>query len=196
MTKHHEIRAVHPHEVDRFAMTLALALCSDPSTRWSTPDAFQYMNVMVPLVKAFGGETAIEMGSAHVIGDFLGAALWLPPNASPDEAAVGEIFSTHVEEPHLGEIFSLFEAMAEHHPKEPHWYLWLMGIDPAYQRQGLGTALLNHALDSCDSDGTPAYLEATSPVSVRLYQRHGFDVVGEITVCGSPPMYPMVRSPK
>jgi len=196
MATKHEIRSVRAHEADRFAVTLTLALCSDPSTRWATPDANQYMNVMVPLVGAFGGEKAIEMGSAHVIGDFLGAALWLPPSTSPDDSAAGEIFSKHVEEPHLSEIGSLFEAMAEHHPQEPHWYLWLVGIETAHQGQGLGTRLMEYALDICDDDGTLAYLEATSPISVPLYQRLGFEVLGEISACGSPQMFPMTRTPR
>jgi len=193
MSDDKEIRTVQGSEADRLAATITLALCSDPSTRWAMPDANQYISVLMPLVGAFGGQAALEHGTAHVIGDFLGAAIWLPPGVHPDEEAMGEIFARHVEESHLEAVYALFETMAGHHPQEPHWYLPLIGVDPAYQRRGLGAALLRHALATCDRDQSLAYLESTNPVSVPLYQRHGFEVIGEITVGNSPPMFPMVR---
>jgi ribosomal protein S18 acetylase RimI-like enzyme len=191
-----EIRPARHNEADRLAATLTLALAADPSTRWGMPDANQYVSVLMPLVGAFGGRAALDHRTAHVIGDFLGAALWLPPGVHPDEDGMGEIFARHIEQPHLSAVYALFEAMAEHHPKEPHWYLTLIGVDPAYQRRGLGSALLQHALAVCDQDGMLAYLESTGPLSVPLYQRHGFEVMGEIVVGNSPPMFPMLRRPR
>jgi ribosomal protein S18 acetylase RimI-like enzyme len=69
----------------------------------------------------------------------------------------------------------------------------MIGVDPAYQGRGYGAALLRHALQTCDRDGLPAYLEATSPRSAALYQRHGFEVIGVIQVADSPPIFPMLR---
>ena len=57
-------------------------------------------------------------------------------------------------------------------------------------RPGLGLA---HALERCDRDGLPAYLEATSARSKALYQRHGFQEVGAIQEGNSPELYPMLR---
>jgi GNAT superfamily N-acetyltransferase len=191
-----EIRQAQHNEASRLAAILTLALSADPSTRWAMPDANQYVSVLMPLVGAFGGRAALDHGTAHVIGDFLGAALWLPPGIHPDEDDMGEIFARHIKQPHLGAVYALFEAMADYHPKEPHWYLPLIGVDPVYQRRGLGSALLQHGLAACDRDQTLAYLESTSPASVPLYQRHGFEVMGEIVVGNSPPMFPMLRRPR
>ncbi len=85
------------------------------------------------------------------------------------------------------------EQQAALHPEEPHWYLPLIGVDPAYQGRGLGSALLSHALALVDADKLPAYLEATTLDSRRLYERHGFEVVGEIQSGSSPTMYAMYR---
>jgi hypothetical protein len=60
------------------------------------PDANQYISVLMPLIGAFGGQAAMEQGTAHVIGDSLGAAIRLPPGIPPDEEAMGEIFAKHV----------------------------------------------------------------------------------------------------
>ena len=191
-----DIRPARHDESNRLASTLTLALSADPSTRWGMPDANQYISVYMPLVGAFGGRAALDHRTAYIIGDFLGAAIWLPPGVHPDGDSMGEIFARHIEQPHLGAVYAVCEAMAEYHPKEPDWYLTIIGVDPAYQRRGLGSALLQYALAVCDQDGMLAYLESTGPLSVPLYQRHGFEVMGEIVVGNSPPMFPMLRRPR
>ena len=191
-----EIRAVREHEAKRLAATIALALAADPATRWAVPDGDRYVNVMLAFVIAFGGKVAIERGTAFVIGDFLGAAIWVPPDAGVDEEATGAIFARYVEEPHLSAVFALFEKMSDHHPKEAHWYLPLIGVDLPNQGRGLGSALMKHSLALCDRDRLPAYLEATSRTSVPFYQRHGFELIAEITAGSSPPMFPMLRRPR
>jgi ribosomal protein S18 acetylase RimI-like enzyme len=52
---------------------------------------------------------------------------------------------------------------------------------------------MKHALDRCDSEGLPAYLESTNPRNISLYQRHGFQVMGEIKFGASPVVTPMIR---
>jgi GNAT superfamily N-acetyltransferase len=190
-----EIRSVSRGEAARLSATITLAMSADPTTRWAAPDASQYVGVMMPCVLAFGGTAALEHETAFVIGDFLGAAVWLPPGVGFDEATLDRVFSQHIEESRLGQLNELFEKMASHHPQEPHWYLPLIGVDPAYQRRGLGSRLMEHALAKCDADGVLAYLEATSLENVPLYERHGFKVVAEITAGSSPPMFPMIRRP-
>jgi ribosomal protein S18 acetylase RimI-like enzyme len=83
--------------------------------------------------------------------------------------------------------------MGSFHPSEPHWYLPLIGVDPAYQGRGLGSELLSRGLARCDRDGVPAYLEATSLRSVSLYERFGFETAGQIQTKTSPPIVPMIR---
>ena len=93
------------------------------------------------------------------------------------------------------DINGVFEEMGALHPNDDHWYLPLMGVDPVAQGHGLGSALLRHALKTCDSDGLPAYLEATSARSRHLYTRHGFNVVEIIQAGTSPPLWAMLREP-
>ena len=95
-----------------------------------------------------------------------------------------------------GAMFSMFEQMDALHPQEPHWHLPLIGVDPAHQGKGIGSALLSHILDVCDAQNVSAYLEATSPQNVPLYERHGFEAVGSIQVADSPQIIPMLRKPR
>jgi GNAT superfamily N-acetyltransferase len=93
-------------------------------------------------------------------------------------------------------IFAFLEQMDSYHPSEPHWYLPMIGVDPAKQGNGYGSALLKHALERCDREGKLAYRESSSPKSVPLYQRHGFELRGTIQVSASPPLFPMLRKPR
>jgi ribosomal protein S18 acetylase RimI-like enzyme len=83
--------------------------------------------------------------------------------------------------------------MGRYHPREPHWYLPLIGVDPACQGGGCGAALMRHALSRCDRDRAPAYLESTNPRNITLYERHGFERLGTVQVGTSPPIVPMLR---
>ena len=67
----------------------------------------------------------------------------------------------------------------------------------AYTTDGYGgAALLRHALDRCDREDLPAYLESTNSRNISLYLRHGFVAVGEIRAGSSPIVVPMLRLPR
>ena len=91
------------------------------------------------------------------------------------------------------EAFTILDA---HHPHEPHWYLGFLGVQPALQGLGLGSALLQATLVGVDAAGEPAYLEATSADNRRLYERHGFEVVRELPLPGGPSLFAMWREPQ
>jgi ribosomal protein S18 acetylase RimI-like enzyme len=69
-------------------------------------------------------------------------------------------------------------------------------VAPHAQGKGLGTALLHATFHRCDSDGLSAYLEATSQRNVALYERLGFEHLGEFNLGSSPPLWPMRRPPR
>jgi ribosomal protein S18 acetylase RimI-like enzyme len=62
------------------------------------------------------------------------------------------------------------------------------------QGRRYGSALLQHILLQCNRDHAPAYLESTNPANIRLYERHGFEVLDTIQVGSSPPIFPMLRA--
>ena len=173
---------------------LTLAFSDDPMTRWTWPDGPLFLATFPGFAKAFGG-AAFDRGSAHHVG-CAAAALWLPPGVGPDEAELDRILEKTMPETVKADGARLMEQMARHHPAEPHWYLPLIGVDPAHRGKGLGGALLNHALTACDRDGSLAYLESTNPRNISLYERHGFQRLATIQFGNSPPMVPMLRKPR
>lgn len=167
--------------------TLVMAFATDPVVRWLYPSPQQYLSAFPTLVELFAGQ-AFDHGTAYYIAEDAGAALWLPLGIKSDEEAPGALLESTVSEPELGVIMEVFERMGPCQPVEPHWYLPLMGVEPAHQSKGLGSRLLAHVLEGCDRDGIPAYLEATSDGNRTLYERHGFAVIEEIKVGSRPPV--------
>lgn len=176
----------------RAISTITVAFASDPVVRWLFPDAHQYLTYWPRFVRAFAG-AAFAAGTADSVEDDGGVAMWLPPGAGPDEEAIGELLGEAVPAHAQKEVLTFFGQMEEFHPTGQHWYLPLVGVDVTRHGRGIGSALLAHALERCDRDGLPAYLEATSHLNRALYARHGFEEIGEIQTGGSPPMWPMLR---
>jgi ribosomal protein S18 acetylase RimI-like enzyme len=175
--------------------TVVLAFAGDPIARWSWPTSHQYLTSMPSLVRAFGGN-AFSHSGAYSTDDYIGVALWLPPGVQPNEQTLGELIESTVSAALRADAFGMFERMATYHPSAPHWYLPLIGVDPAHQGKGHGDALMTYGLQRCDHDHVAAYLESTNPRNVPLYQRHGFEVLGTIQVGSSPPLVPMLRGPR
>jgi len=180
---------------DRAIATMITAFSHDPVVRWFIRDAHRYLTFWPPFVRAFAG-AAFESESAHSIDDYGGVAMWLPPGVASDDETMGALATEAVPPADQEEVFAFFDQMGKFHPNDDHWYLPLMGVDVMSQGRGYGSALLQHALRRCDEDEVPAYLEATAPRNKALYERFGFEELGVIQAGASPPMWPMLRTPR
>ncbi len=184
-----------PKEASQAFATLTLAFVQDPMNRWVLPDPVQYLKNLGQLARGLGG-AAFAHGSADRLEDFSGVALWLPPGVSPDEQLLGHLIETEVAEKQRAELYEIGAQMGKFHPEGPHWYLAYAGVDLNRQSQGLGSVLIKHGLQRCDRDGLPAYLESSNPRNVPFYERHGFEVIGEIQTGTTPTMISMLRLPR
>jgi ribosomal protein S18 acetylase RimI-like enzyme len=150
------------------------------------------MSVMPKIIRAFGGAALGHGGAFYSIG-YVGTALWLRPGVHPDEKRLTELMQSTASPGATDAVLPVFEQMAKYHPEEAHWYLPLIGVDPAHQGRGHGDALMRYALEQIDREKAPAYLEASSPRNIPFYRRHGFEELGTIQVGSSPPLVPMLR---
>jgi ribosomal protein S18 acetylase RimI-like enzyme len=188
----HAVQAATSEREQAVVDVLTLAFAQDPMARWALPDAHVYLKAWPLAVRAFGGR-ALLSGSADVLEDGGGAALWLPPGVEPDGERLVGLIREHSPAPRLPALMDIFEQMGQFHPKEPHWYLPLIGVDPARQGMGLGSILLRHAVARSDREGVLAYLESSNPRNISLYERHGFVRLGIIQSGESPEVVPMLR---
>jgi len=190
-----DVRKVELADQARAVSVQVMAFGSDPVMRWLYPEPHAYLQHFPAFVRAYGGR-AFEHGTAYVDGEFGGVSLWLPVDVHVDPGPFEALIRKTVKPPVQDELFSILEQMDDYHIKEPHWYLAIIGVDPAHQSKGIGSALLRHSLEPIDVQGLPAYLESSNPANVSLYERHGFEVLGEIRAGSSPPVFPMLRTPR
>ena len=173
---------------------LKLAFVSDPATRWTWPDPQKYLLHFPSFVKAIGGK-AFAHESAYYIGNYSGAVFWLPPNVHPDVEQLVVLLKSTGSDDAKKYGPELFEKMSSYHPNEPHWYLPLLGVDPLHHGKGLGSALMQRAIVTCDRDNKLAYLESSNPKNIPFYERYGFKLLDTIQVNKSPSIFPMLRKP-
>jgi GNAT superfamily N-acetyltransferase len=172
--------------------TLALAFVQDPVMRWMYPTASEYLEHFPGFCRAFGGP-AFACDGAWQGSEGGGAALWLRPGTQPDGEAIERHLDATLPAARMEVGGGVLEKMEQYHPTEPHWYLAIIGVDAAHQGKGLGAKLLQAALGECDAEHLPAYLESSNPANISLYERHGFEVVGEIRIGDFPLVTPMLR---
>ena len=175
---------------------LSVSFTDDPFVRWLLPNSLDFLrDSKKDPRRAY--RAAFEAGTLFIIGDFAGAAVWLPPGAKSDRT---EELGQSDPSPATGspayppEFPSLISQSAAYCPSDPHWYLGLFAVDPAYRGRGVGTMLLKYSLAVVDGDGLPAYLESTNAANLSLNRRFGFQELAEVRVGSSPPRFPMLRS--
>ena len=125
-----------------------------------------------------------------------GAALWAPPDAWA--APPGELLrGIRALTPHraLITVYGLGD-IERVHPRQTHFYLSVLGVEPGRQGQGVGSRLIGPGLEMCDREGVPAYLETAKARNVTFYERHGFRVTDERRLPRGPKVWLMWREPR
>jgi ribosomal protein S18 acetylase RimI-like enzyme len=143
-----------------------------------------------------------EVWAAFDDGVVVGTAGWLPESTYPPTrwraarlllGAWDSLLTPHT----FRDGLRYLSETEKLHPKEPHWYLAVIGIEPARQGEGLGGELLAAVLDRLDASGVPGYLETSTESNVAWYRHHGFELRETVhpSLTG-PPMWTMWREPR
>lgn len=82
-------------------------------------------------------------------------------------------------------------TIAAHEPPGPFTYLRTLGVDPAWQRSGLGSELVHQVIRSAPS-ALPVYLETAKAENLPFYAGHGFECCGEFR-CLEVPVWRLLR---
>jgi len=67
----------------------------------------------------------------------------------------------------------------------PHWYLQVIGVDPAYHGQGFSSRLVRPVLQRIDRERMPCFLDTNTEKNVAIYRRFGFEVISEDKIPGT-----------
>jgi ribosomal protein S18 acetylase RimI-like enzyme len=66
------------------------------------------------------------------------------------------------------------------HPKEPFYYLWFIGVDPAEQNKGIGTKLMTDVINEAANKGRSIYLETSTLKNIPWYEKFGFTIYNKL----------------
>jgi ribosomal protein S18 acetylase RimI-like enzyme len=116
------------------------------------------------------------------------AAIIYPPGAYPlpTSAQLGILLKSIVRNGvyGLGRWLTVLSCFEKRHPKDTHYYLEFIGVDPIQQGKGLGSSLLNDLSSRADQEKVGCYLETSNARNVPLYQRFGYETVAEEEILG------------
>jgi ribosomal protein S18 acetylase RimI-like enzyme len=197
------VRKATSSDVPQLAAVLARAMHDDPVICWVIPRPATRRRVLPRFFAAMIRHLYLPTDEVYTTGAVDAAALWLPPgNTAPATSDVLRLASrVLLLLPMVGGALvrapGMLRLLDTNHPKEPHYYLALIGTEPARQGHGIGAAMLSSQLAHCDAEGIPAYLESSNWRNVALYARHGFEVTKQLELAPTgPSMWLMWRSPK
>jgi ribosomal protein S18 acetylase RimI-like enzyme len=195
-----EIVRLDERRIGEASDVLARAFLHDPAWIWLFPEVDRRRELLPWLFRM-----GFDVTSADVFvtdGPILGAARWLPPGRAPMH--VTPTLRAMLLTPfRLGRATAPFlaygravEALRVAAAPGPHFYLAGIGVDPAAQRQGIGSALLRPGLDAAERERLPVVLLTNNEANLAFYRHNGFEVVREgETPKGGPRAWAMVKSP-
>ena len=186
---------LHPDQIEQAAAMLARAFRDEPLSRFVFPDAARRRQHLLALF-AWWLRDALRDGEGFCLGPVLAVAIWTPAQATPQtppepveatEAAWrdGTWSLTAEERQRLERFGGHLDTIHARLMPEPHAALIALGVEPAHQGRGLGTALMAPMLARLTAAGTPCYLDTNTARNVRFYERQGFRVLEEGVVPGS-----------
>ena len=180
-------------ERDAGAAVLGRAFTEYELLRYYFPDKTQ-RHVVANTFVFIGLSVCLKYGEVYASSEKLeGVAAWLPPRKAPFGAR--QIIRS-VPLPvvlrfgrqganRLRAYGSYINNLHRRLVPYPHWYLQIIGVDPAYQGQGFSGRLPRPVLERIDREGMPCFLETNTDKNVAIYRRFGFEVVSEDKLPGT-----------
>ena len=189
-------------DVSRIAALFARAFQDDPLMCYAIP-AVRQRRRLLPWLMGLNARYGCRYGEVYCTPEYTGAAIWLPPGQTAYtlwRMLRAGMFAAPLRMPwpvlrRLARVESQAGALHERYTNAtgPHWYLAQIGVEPAYQRQGIASRLLRPMLARIDAAALPCYLETENAANVAIYQRNGFEVIAEDAVPDGPRIWAMAR---
>ncbi len=196
-------RVLSRREINEAGLVAGRAFDDGPFFRFLFPDDQQRLrslHIIHRTVIRHPGPGALIRTARDAQDHIVGLALWIPTGRYPLSAMSqlshlpGSLRAFYRRRGALQIGVAYSRATAPLHPKEPHWYLWVLMTEPAHQGRGIGTALMNDGMARIDAEGVGTYLETNNVANVAFYERFGFTRRSTVQpVPDGPPLFTMWR---
>jgi ribosomal protein S18 acetylase RimI-like enzyme len=190
-------------QLDEAVQMLARAFFDDPMIMYVVPDEDKRRRSLpwfFRLAARYGDRWGENFTTA---GKVDGAAIWLPPGGTITSplrmirlGLLAAPFKFGL--PSFMRFMSVLNHLERFHKRDvppEHWYLFVLGVDPARQGQGVGGTIIQPILERADHDELPCYLETMKERNVTFYRKHGFEVVVDDVFPNGPRYWTMKRDP-
>jgi ribosomal protein S18 acetylase RimI-like enzyme len=189
-------RAATWADAEPLSQSLARAFADDPLMCFILRDEATREAKLPRLFKLLF-KLGLPLGGCDVTEGIESVALWRPPHHW--EVPFHQYITNGVEFLSVFggggalHVLKVMDYIEKRHPHEPHWYLQVLGTDPAKQGMGFGGVSIRRHLAIADAAGMPCYLESSKESNIPIYSSFGFEVTGELIPPGGPTLYPMWR---
>jgi ribosomal protein S18 acetylase RimI-like enzyme len=191
------VRVAEPSDVPALIPMLARAFANDPFISWFVRADARRDAGFARFFELALRHLTMPFGEVYTNDDLTGAAAWTPPGkwhmSLPKELLLVRHFAAICGWKRLLRVQLAMTPVVKAHPREPHHYLFVLGVDPAAQGRGVGRELIAPILAVCDRESLPAYLETSAERNLAFYRSLGFEVTGEHTIKHGPTIWFMWR---
>ena len=124
----------------------------------------------------------LSLWGAFIEGELKGVALITPPVANQNKqeaiANLDEQLAIAVGEAVITRIEAYFQIMEAGKPKQPHFYIDILGVMPESQGQGVGKALLEavHKMSESSPQSCGVALDTENERNLDFYESLGYSV--------------------
>jgi ribosomal protein S18 acetylase RimI-like enzyme len=162
------------------ANVFARAFLDDPMIRWPLdPAADPEAAIRGTFAAIYHG--VVDAGVVWEAGHGDGFAVWISPGTAADmfesDHDAREEVTRFTDDG--GRRYDVLWSWIEDHVPGDAYYLDVIGVEPARQGEGIGSALIRSGLDRAHADGADAFLETAIESNVGYYERFGFRVIDE-----------------
>ncbi|MCE7794461.1 GNAT family N-acetyltransferase [Salipaludibacillus sp. CUR1] len=173
------------------AEVLSRAFYNDPLMIYLIPDNKERKRKLPKLIL----KVVRYCRSFHTVetdDNFNGVACWLPPGSTGLKYGK-KIMSGSLAVPFLLgfrgykrflKVMRVLDQLEAKHVPEPHWYLFMIGVDTGARGKGTGSKLIEAKFKEAEREGSQAayYLETMNDKTLPLYKKLGFRVCETVTV--------------
>ena len=185
--------------IGAFANMLSRAFYSDPFYNYIMPDGEKRM-VQLEWWFRILLRYALKYGDIYYTEDNRGVAFWLGPQKPiTDDIRIFSmgliLYPFKIGFRNFIRALNVSGQWDKEHKKMPkkHYYLMVIGVEPEFQGQGIGSLLMKKGLKKADDEKLECFLETVTEDDVRFYRKFQFEVAVNKAFAGSEQFWLMKR---